>query len=441
MELLPNGRFRFRTILVMVARQSGKTTTIEVKNLWKMFVLRVPLIIGTAQDLTASEETWEHAVEMTEGVPELAAEIKHVDKTNGKKSLRLSNGSRWLVRAASRTGGRSFSADDINLDELREHLNWDSWSAVTKTMMARPKAQAWCCSNAGDIRSVVLNSLQAKARATAQVAQPGGALFLAEYSAPDDTRCTCARVDPEPHKAECLLRDRRLWAMANPALGYTITEDALESALETDPVEVFLTECLCVKVADLSGGVIAESVWLSRVDVDSTHGEWVGIGVDASPDLRSAAIGMTGTRPDGKRHWQVLRHDAGAGWVVPHLTSLREGGLQFGPVGLDPGSPAGALKQDLLDAGFEVEETTGRTLVQAWGSFKQAVDDDDGRHLGQDTLGQAIKDARNAPSKDVETFSRKKSTGDICPLVAVTLSDHTLRVHGGEPVSPWAVFA
>jgi hypothetical protein len=34
------------------ARQNGKTTMlVEVKNLWKMFVLQVPLIIGTAQIL------------------------------------------------------------------------------------------------------------------------------------------------------------------------------------------------------------------------------------------------------------------------------------------------------------------------------------------------------------------------------------------------------
>ena len=51
MELRRDGRFRFRTLLVLVARQAGKTTIIEVKNLWKMFVLQVPLIIGTAQNL------------------------------------------------------------------------------------------------------------------------------------------------------------------------------------------------------------------------------------------------------------------------------------------------------------------------------------------------------------------------------------------------------
>lgn len=438
LELRPDGRFRFRTILVMVGRQNGKTTTIEVKNLWKMFVLQIPLIIGTAQDLTASEETWEHAIEMIEGVPELAVEVKHVDKTNGKKALRLTNGARWLVKAATRKGGRSFSADDINLDELREHLNWDSWSAVTKTQMARPKAQAWCCSNAGDARSVVLNSLQKKARA----ADPEGTLGLFEWSAPDDTRCTCDRVDSDsPHGRLCRLRDPRLWAQANPAYGFTITEEAMTSALDTDPTEVFLTECLCVRVVDLGGGVINRNLWESRADEMSAAVGRVGVALDASPGLKSAAVGLAGVRADGKRHWQVLRHDAGTAWCVPHFSELKVelGSNWDGRIAVDPAGPAGALIQDLTDADFEVVEVSGRTLVQAWGSFKKDVEDDNGRHIDQDTLKQAIQDARDAPSGDVERFSRKKSTGDICPLVSVVISDHVQRAapQPTEPLFAW----
>lgn len=438
LELRPNGRFRFRTILVMVGRQNGKTTTIEVKNLWKMFVLQVPLIIGTAQDLTASEETWEHALEMIEGVPELSAEVLHVDKTNGKKALRLTNKSRWLVKAATRKGPRSFSADDINLDELREHLNYSAWSAATKTTMARPKAQVWCCSNAGDARSIVLNRLQA----TARKADPEGSLGLFEWSAPDDTRCTCDRIDPDPHGLLCKLRDPTMWAQANPAYGFTITREAMESALETDPEEVFLTECCCVRVPDLSGGVIHAGLWASRKDVASQAVGFVGVGLDASPDLRSAAIGMTGIREDGKRHWQVLRHDGGAAWVVPHFVELRDvAGLKFGPIGVDPSSPAGALIKPLEDAGFEVEEVTGRALVQAWGLFKKDVDEGNGWHVGQETFDEAIRDAKNAPSGDIEKFSRKKSSGDICPLVAAVISDHTLRLHPKPKQAPMPDFA
>jgi phage terminase large subunit-like protein len=207
LELRPDGRFRFRTVLVLVARQNGKTTLVEVKNLWKMFVLRVPLVIGTAQNLDVSEESWDKAVEIVESIPELFAEVPRdggVVRVNGKKSLKLIHGSRWKVAAASRKGGRGLSGDDVNLDELREHHTWDSWAAVTKTTMARRKAQIWAFSNAGDDRSIVLNDLQEKGRATVEDPSADSSLGIFEWSAPDD----------------CPIDDPNMWRLANPSLGY-----------------------------------------------------------------------------------------------------------------------------------------------------------------------------------------------------------------------------
>ncbi len=38
---------------------------------------------------------------------------------------------------------------------------------------------------------------------------------------------------------------RAAWAQANPALGHRMPEQAVVSALETDPEDVFRTEVLC----------------------------------------------------------------------------------------------------------------------------------------------------------------------------------------------------
>jgi hypothetical protein len=77
-----------------------------------MFVLRVPLVIGTAQNLDVSEESWDKAVEIVESIPELFAEVRDggVVRVNGKKALKLIHGSRWKVAAASRKGGRGCPA-------------------------------------------------------------------------------------------------------------------------------------------------------------------------------------------------------------------------------------------------------------------------------------------------------------------------------------------
>ena len=81
LELNPDRTFRFRTVVVEVARQNGKTTLVQVLALWRMFVDGAGLVIGTAQNLDVAEEAWTGAVEMAEGVPELAAEIASVEIT------------------------------------------------------------------------------------------------------------------------------------------------------------------------------------------------------------------------------------------------------------------------------------------------------------------------------------------------------------------------
>ncbi len=78
LELALDGSFRFRTLLVLCARQQGKTTLMQALALWRLYVDRAGLVSGAAQNLTMAEETWEGARSMVEGVPDLAAEVAHV---------------------------------------------------------------------------------------------------------------------------------------------------------------------------------------------------------------------------------------------------------------------------------------------------------------------------------------------------------------------------
>jgi phage terminase large subunit-like protein len=244
LEVLDDGSYRFRTVILLVARQNGKSTLMQVLSLWRMYVDAAKLIIGTAQNLDIAEEQWQGAVELAEGVPELAEEISKVNKTNGKKALELESGERYKVAAANRKGGRGLSGDLVLMDELREHTNWDSWSAVSKTTLARFYAQVWAASNAGDAASIVLRFLRKLAHTA--LGNPDGL---------DDVGLV---ADPEGDDAEdgdslgifewsarpgVSIWDRDGWAEANPSLGYTLTEKAIASAARTDPEGIFRTEC------------------------------------------------------------------------------------------------------------------------------------------------------------------------------------------------------
>ena len=72
LEADEDGGFRFRRVVLLVGRQNGKSTVAQVIVLWALFVLGVALVLGTAQDLDTSEETWEGAVNLVEESEELS---------------------------------------------------------------------------------------------------------------------------------------------------------------------------------------------------------------------------------------------------------------------------------------------------------------------------------------------------------------------------------
>lgn len=418
LELNPDGSYRFETVVVEVARQNGKTLCMKVLSLWRMYLDRAPLVIGTAQNLDTSEEAWLAAVEMAESVPDLAAEIEAVDKAAGRKQLRLKTGERYKIAAASRRGGRGLSGDLVLLDELREHQTWDSWSAVTKTTMARPQSQVWAFSNAGDRFSVVLKHLRGQALESVD-AGTDSPLALFEWSAPDG----------------CEVLDRDGWAQANPSLGFLISERSIESAAMTDPEGVFRTEVLCQWVDVISDPPIDLEAWARCRDEGATLDGSVVFGVDVSPDGRSAAIGAASFRPDGVVVVDVIEHHGGIGWVVSRLLEL-VGRHEPLAVVIDPRSEASQLLPDLARAGVDVLPVRSFEVAQACGAFSALVRSGRVRHLGQVSLDVATAGVTRRRVGEAWAFNRRDASLDISPLYAVAFAVHGFGSAPAEPVTP-----
>ena len=445
MELRKDGRFRFRTVLVLVARQNGKTTLIEVKNLFKMFVLKVPLIIGTAQILDYAEESWDKAVEIVESIPELAGLVQHVDRTNGKKALRLIHGSRWKIATASRKGGRSLSADDVNLDELREHHNWESWGAVSKTTMARKKAQVWAATNAGDDRSVVLNSLQEKGQAVAEkLIELLARLVVAEAEA--ITAAAAAEgIDTSfghfewSAPADCPTDDPAMWAMANPSLGYPqgISVEALSAAQQTDPEPVFRTECLCQRVPDLEPSKIPMTAWVKCKD---PHSQIVGPVVltwEVSWRQDAGAILLSGRRHDGLPQIEMVEYREGVDWIPGRFGQIA-GRNQVLDIVYDPAAPGASILSEIterLPGGMEPRALTMRQVAQGCGRIYNLALAGTFRHLGDERLVEMLRRSATRSLADMWAWDRKHSRGDICGLVGGTNVLHALMT-APEPEEP-----
>lgn len=408
LELNPDGTYRFRTIVLLVARQNGKSTLLQVLSLWRMYVDNAPLVIGTAQNLDIAEEVWSKAVEMAEGNPDLAAEIAAVDRTNGKKALRLETGERYKVAAASRRGGRGLSGDLVLLDELREHSNWDAWGAVTKTTMARPKPQVWAASNAGDASSVVLRHLRKGAMdAIESGLTDEQTLGLFEWSAPDDMPTS----------------DRRGWAMANPTVGWgDLTEEALASAHATDPDPIFRVECLCQWISTAAAGPWEDGHWETLKDMNSHREPGTGyfFGVDVSWDRKYTAISVAGFRADGRVHVEVVAYRAGTEWVIPWLVERKDREGLLGVAFQENGSPVSSMITEMTEAGLPIVGWGGGELGRGTGAFYDLVRQGKIRHRNQEPLNLAASTAQTRPIADYWVWDRKRSPFDVSPLISIT---------------------
>jgi hypothetical protein len=436
LELREDGLYRFRTVIVLVARQNGKTLVMLVLALWHIYVRGSRTVIGTAQDLTNAEKAWAEAVEMAEAVPELAEEIAQVIKQAGKQYLRLESNEQYRVAAASRRGARGFSGDLVLLDELREHQSWDAWGASTKTTLARPEAQVWCFSNAGDALSIVLRYLRATAHQalgwpdgnddeaalgmvddlTEEDLQDGDSLGIFEWSAPPSS----------PRN------DRAGWAQANPSMNYTelvenvITERAIAAAMRTDPLSVFLVEVLCRWISTADGGPFPEGKWEATQDNEARRALWARrvLAVDVSWDRSMAYIARAGVNTDEVPVVDIAAARSGTDWVVPWLVEHR---ARYDAVTLQAkGAPVSSLLESIRnaklpdgsDANLPLVEWSGPDLSRATGIAFDAVDKEKVKHLAHPGLDMAASTARAKPMGDSWVIDRKNSPADAAPLIA-----------------------
>lgn len=404
LELLPDGHYRFRTIIILIARQNGKTTWVQVLALWAMYVDGCKLVLGTAQNLETSEECWKGAVDIALGIPELSVEVASVDKTNGKKALVLETGERYKVAAASRRGGRGASGDLVILDELREHQAWDSWAAITKTTMARRDGLIVGLSNAGDAMSVVL----AHQRETAIKQMDSGedsTLALFEWSAPDD----------------CDLGDMSAWAQANPSLGYTgLTVEAIAAAVDSDPEPIFRTEVLCQWVLKMTPAALPTEKWAKCLDEESSipEGAYMVFGVDMSWDRSTTHVSVAGYREDGLPHVEELVANPGSTWLREWM---QERVLRWSPLAIvvqGSSAPASSLLPDLEGLGVPVHKLTGPDIGKACGLAFDLISEEGLRHIGQEPIDVAVATAVSNPVGNAWALDRIKSPSDISGLVA-----------------------
>lgn len=406
-----NGSWESRVCSVVVARQSGKTHLLRLRILAGLLLWGERLIVATAQSREVALETFRGVVELAENTPEVSRQIRKVSRTNGKEELELKSGARYRIVAPTPGGARGLTADLAIIDELREHHDWNVWAALTYTLQTTG-GQLWVASNAGAADSVVLNSIRDQALG----AIAGGdheSLYYAEWSA-------------DPKRA---IDDREGWAEANPSLGHLITEETIAARLKTDPVNVFKTEALCQWVDVLDSPWPADA-WADCSDpaLEIATDAPSFLGVDVTPDRRSAALTLVQQLPEGKLGVHLLQTweaDGAvddleiAGAIAPIARKLRARSVAFDRY------TAISIAQRLANAGIVTGDCSGSAFYQACDETLSAMVAGRIVHGAQQTLTDHVLGcAKKTTSDGGWRIVRKGSSGTIAAAVAMVMALH-----------------
>jgi hypothetical protein len=400
LEVNPDDSFRFRTLLLLVARQNGKTTVMRVLTLWALWTGLVRLAVGTAQDLDVARECWLEAANMAQD--SLADDLEGKPRrANGQEALEFRNGSRYKIKATTEDAARGIPGVGLLLaDELRTHRDYKAWGAMSKTAMAVPNALIVGMSNAGDDHSIVLNDLRERALAGAN---PDLGIF--EWSAAEG----------------CALDDPAAWAQANPSLGHgRLTERAIRSAMLDDPPEVFRTEVLCQRVTSLDTAIDADA-WKGSRDPSATLGIRAGetpeafaerrktmrlsACVDVAPDGAHVTLAIAALEPDGR-----VRVEVAAAWKSTQearaqlpavLRALKPAATAWFPSG-----PAAALAPVLRPLAGEHGGLTGAKVAEVCMHLADLVRARRVLHSGDPLLDAHVGGASRLHSGDGWRFTR-----------------------------------
>ena len=259
-----NGDLVFRESLVSTARQNGKSIALTALIGWALTEWSV--IRGEPVHVLSLANKLDRAVAIfRELAPVLEAQFDgHVTWSYGRNKVDMPNGSTWEVRAATpNLHGGTYSL--IALDEIwniSEEVYFDS-CRPSQIAVKSPLLSSW--STAGDESSKTMQRLR-EAAIGAIDQQKQTRLYFAEWSLPSG-------ANPN---------DEINYGYSNPALGQTITLEALQAAAETPDRAAFLRAHMNLFVSSADGW-IQPGVW-DRLFTESECPAGGVLAVDSSTD-------------------------------------------------------------------------------------------------------------------------------------------------------------
>jgi phage terminase large subunit-like protein len=403
-------KFIRRTGLLLVARQSGKSHLGRIMCLAHLFLFKSPRVLIASSNRAMALVSFREMAYFIEGNDFLNCQVKAIRYANGTESIELLpefGGGRLDVVAATRDGSRGRTSHFTWGDELREWSD-EAFTAITPTTRATDGQTFWT-SNAGDAFSIPLNELKSRASES-----PPKTFGYYEYSAP-----TMLKID---------LNSREFWegvACANPALGITVSREAIEESISTSSHESIMTELLCLWVSSLQSPFPPGSIEdCSDSELAITESGYTVFGFDVSPSKRNASLCAGQILPDGRigvgilQTWEstVAIDDLKVAADIKGWADIyRPRQIMFDKYATQ------SIADRLANAGQVVEDCSGQQFYRACGDLLDAVVNQRMVHNGQKELLEQFQNVAAKVNDSAWRIVKRKSAGDISAPIGIAM--------------------
>ena len=394
-----NGDLVRRRSLVSVARQNGKTVALKAFILWALVKEPIRrgkpvLVISTAHQLDLAVEIFEQLAPLLEAKFGAKAYWSY-----GRNEVVMPDESRWLVQAATPKAFHGFSPTYIVADEVWNISADVLFNGALPSQRAMQSPLLSCWSTAGTEDSHAMLKLREEAlRAIDE--KKFSKLFFAEWSVPPG-------VDPMVEKG--------YWAMANPAIGYTLDPEILVDESEQVDKAAFMRASLNLWISSanswlnpgvfdkLTTSVMPEGGVLS---VDSSIDESLYCGVRAQlNDEGQIAVTVEFVTDTLGACWEKVHESAKTCRQIALTPSL----FQMAPMDLD---------KKKIDVGYG-------ELVTHTSTIRQLINEGRLVHTGEQMLLEHVNRAVGVKTQSGYTISSQKSSGPItmarCMIFAAAL--------------------
>lgn len=407
-EVGDDGCLAYREVRVTVPRQSGKSTLVLPVVLLRAFAAD---LLGGPQKMLYSAQTRQDA--KVKWLDDYVARINaarflagryEVRLANGDEHVRFQSGSKFGIVATTEKAAHGQTLDLAVQDEAFALVDDRMDQAFRPAMITRRQAQFWIVSTAGHAGSVYLKRKVDEGRAAVE-ADTGSGVAYFEWSADDD-------ADPA---------DPRTWWSCMPALGHTVTEDAIATEFAGMDLPQFRRAYLNQWTEEIADSIIPLSWWRDRAVEGVAMTEPPVFALDVSPARDRVSVVACGQSTAGVPQLELVHYGSTTDGV-PELVADLMGRHKGRALVVDEAGPAGSLLPDLRAAGLEPVVCTARGMVQACGVLHDAARDGGFVHLGDPIVEGALRASATRLLGDAWAWKRRTSSGDITPLVAFTLA-------------------